>query len=167
MKEYWRVGWRYPPLFHNLGTRLECSFSHPGHFTLRNRASNTHRIRGWVDTRFSLDILQNRKISWPCQESKTDRPSCSLVIIITILSQLEFPQLWDNNIRHRGLTIWHTKTFSGETSPLCSIKDNIWIYKNIQSNRTLCLATIIKLLFSEQNREVSPKNYKYQSRIHL
>jgi len=112
MKAYWGVERRHPPLFHNLGTRLEWSFSHPGHFTLRNRASNTHRIRGWVDPRFSMDILKNRKISWPCQESKPDRPSCSLVITITILSQRMIPQqLGQQYLSHRADILTHNNVF--------------------------------------------------------
>jgi len=133
MKAYWRVGWRHPPLFHNLGTRLECSFSHPGHFTLRNRASNTHRIRGWVDPRFSMDILENRKISWPCQESKPDHPFCNLVNTITILSQREIPQqLGQQYWSHGADTLTHNNIFRWDI-PSCvqwtvihSVFHNLW-----------------------------------------
>jgi hypothetical protein len=35
--------------------------SHPGRFTLKERAPGTHWIRGWVDLRASLDDVEKRK----------------------------------------------------------------------------------------------------------
>jgi hypothetical protein len=46
------------------------------HFTLRETAPSTHCIGGWVGPRFSLDIMEKRKVSCHYQESN---PS-SLVI---------------------------------------------------------------------------------------
>jgi hypothetical protein len=39
----------------------EWSVSHPSHFTLRERAPNTHWIRDWVDPTAGLDAVLKRK----------------------------------------------------------------------------------------------------------
>jgi hypothetical protein len=66
----------------------EWSSSWPGHFTTRERAPDTHWIGGWVGPRAGLDTVSKRKIPSPHWESNPDHPACSLVAILTELSQL-------------------------------------------------------------------------------
>jgi hypothetical protein len=56
----------------------EWSVSHPGYFTLREKAPGTHCIEGWVDPRADLGALEKRKISCPCWELNTDFLAISL-----------------------------------------------------------------------------------------
>lgn len=41
----------------------------PSHFISREKNPGIHWIRGWVGPSVSFDVLQRRKISFPCQES--------------------------------------------------------------------------------------------------
>jgi hypothetical protein len=45
------------------------SASSPGRFTLRERATDTHCVSGWVAPRRGLYAVEKRKLSCPCQES--------------------------------------------------------------------------------------------------
>jgi hypothetical protein len=52
----------------------EWSASHPGRFTPRERAFNTHWIGGWVGSRAVLDAVVRRKIPSPRRESNPRTP---------------------------------------------------------------------------------------------
>ena len=78
------------------------STSQPCHFTLWDK---THWTGAWVGPRATLDAWENRKVSCPCQNQTPDRLACSLVAILTGLSQLrsvnetknkDNPWLWNN-----------------------------------------------------------------------
>lgn len=58
----------------------ECYTWHPRHFTPRKNTS-THWIGGCLGCVTRLDILENRKISWPCKDLNPRLLSHSLVII--------------------------------------------------------------------------------------
>jgi hypothetical protein len=47
----------------------------PGRFPLRERASVTHWIGGWVAPRTGLDALAKGKIPYPSRDSKPGRPA--------------------------------------------------------------------------------------------
>jgi hypothetical protein len=59
--------------------------SYPGCFTPRDRASDTHRLEGWMDLRTGLDVFKERKISWFCRILK------SLMVDFTIFIDHEGP----------------------------------------------------------------------------
>jgi hypothetical protein len=80
-------GWGIVPLF--LTSALdwsEWSASHPRHFTPRETAPCTHWVGGWVGPRASLDTMEKRRISCPCQELN---PSHQPVTVLTGLSVLQ------------------------------------------------------------------------------
>jgi hypothetical protein len=72
-----RIGeWRYSST-HSLTSALdggEWSASHPGRFTPKETAPDTHWIGGWVGPRTVLDAVVKRKIPSPRQESKPRTP---------------------------------------------------------------------------------------------
>jgi hypothetical protein len=55
----------------NLDTRWKWAISH---FTFGAIGRVTYRTEGWMDSRFRLDAMEERKISWPSRESGTDSP---------------------------------------------------------------------------------------------
>jgi hypothetical protein len=68
--------WRYSST-HSLTSTLdggEWSYSRPGHFTPRERASGTHWIGRWVGPRAVLDAVVKRKSPSPSRESNTRTP---------------------------------------------------------------------------------------------
>lgn len=54
---------------------------------LWGRYPSTQRNGGWVCPRHSTDVLEKRKIPWPCQESTAGPPAHSLVTILAMLPQ--------------------------------------------------------------------------------
>jgi hypothetical protein len=64
----------------------EWSASRPGRFSPEEIAPSAHCIRGWVDSRASLDAVENRKNFCPLRESNPNRPAHS-----PSLYQLSYP----------------------------------------------------------------------------
>jgi len=50
------------------------------------RYPSTQRNGGWGCPRHSTDVVEERKIPWPCQESTAGSPAHSLATIMTMLS---------------------------------------------------------------------------------
>jgi hypothetical protein len=67
----------------------EWSASHPGHFTYREKAPDTHWIGGWMGPTAGLDEVLKRKNS--CSQWEMN-PGCSAHSLVTILTEL--PWLW-------------------------------------------------------------------------
>jgi hypothetical protein len=51
-------------------------------------APSTHRIGGSVGPRGNLDIIEKRKVSFPCRVSNSGRPARSVITLPTELSRL-------------------------------------------------------------------------------
>jgi len=47
--------------------------------------SGTHRIEGWVNSWFNLDLLEKRKICFPTGNQNTNRPTYSLFTVLTAI----------------------------------------------------------------------------------
>jgi hypothetical protein len=62
--------WKYISCILNLSTGWTASC--PCRFTAEEAAPGTHCIGSWVDPRASPDIMEKRKIPFPCQESNHD-----------------------------------------------------------------------------------------------
>jgi len=87
--EYILEEWRYCPTY-SLASALnggEWSTSRPGRFTLRKRAPDTHWKGCWVGPRARLDAVAKRTNPCLCRATNPGRPLCSLVTILTELSQ--------------------------------------------------------------------------------
>jgi hypothetical protein len=72
----------------NLALGGELTSSQPSCFTSpRVGTPRTHCIRGWVDPRAGLDMVEKRKLSLPCQESNPSCPAHSLdsVLVLSII----------------------------------------------------------------------------------
>jgi hypothetical protein len=68
--------WRYSSTHPYLSTRGgEWSASSPDRFIPGEIFSGSHLLRGWVGPRASLNTVANRKILYPCRESKWNHPS--------------------------------------------------------------------------------------------
>jgi hypothetical protein len=76
MKAYWGVEVKLHAFFTSEINGREWSASLPGHFNLRERATGTHWIGGWVGPRAVLDAVVKRKIPSSRQESN---PRTSIV----------------------------------------------------------------------------------------
>jgi hypothetical protein len=57
----WESGGIAPPFLTSALDGSECSASHPGRFTTKERAPGTHWIGGWVGLRAVLDFYGEEK----------------------------------------------------------------------------------------------------------
>jgi hypothetical protein len=69
-----------PPFLTSALGGSEWAASCPSCFTSGERASDTHWIGGWVGPRASLNAVEQRKISCPCQELNPSCPAHSLLL---------------------------------------------------------------------------------------
>jgi hypothetical protein len=63
-----------PPFLMSALDGGDLSASCPGRFTSRDRAPTTHWIGGWVNSWAGLDVVEQRKISFPYRELNPGRP---------------------------------------------------------------------------------------------
>jgi hypothetical protein len=74
VKTYWGVEVELHALLTSALDGCEWSASRPGHYTPREKASDTHWIGGGVDPRAGLDAVVERKIPNPRRESNPRTP---------------------------------------------------------------------------------------------
>jgi hypothetical protein len=91
MKAYWGSAGIAPQIFDLALDGDEWSASRHCRSTPRERALGIQWIGGWADPRAVLDAVVKSKIPSPppgIETSNSDRPTCSLVVITTELSEL-------------------------------------------------------------------------------
>jgi hypothetical protein len=102
----------------------EWSTSRPGPFAPGERASGTHCIGGWVDSKFvGLDAVDKRRILL-CRESNPDRPTHSLS-----LYRLSFSTPYPMHIRLKYIYPY-LELGSIEISAWASNNKHNWKWKN-------------------------------------
>jgi hypothetical protein len=116
----------------------------PGRFTLKQRASGTPWIAGWVDPSVCLDAVKERKISVSYWQWNPGCPACSLSVYL--LSYPGSSVRWGGYIREAVMTKWRYFTAHSENILGISCKENVnenCMNRNKRRNRFISALDIL------------------------